>query len=115
MKSLISQPSDVITPASGNRQNIQICGRTYDSAVPGGYTANHAHFNNEEVSWRQKSLVPAKAAAKAALKAVKAPNIIGDIAVKVQMGTLLLGQKNITMIGVSIYCESSIKVLHAHI
>ena len=43
-------------------------------------------------------------------KAVKARNITYDIAVRVQMGAILEGQKTISMIGVSIYCENSIEV-----
>ena len=84
----------MFTPASGNRPNVQISGGTYNNPGPlaGGYTSNHAQFVPDKLIWRQKSLAPVKAS--------KAPNVKG-FAVKVQMGTLLDGQKNITMIGVS--------------
>jgi hypothetical protein len=56
--------------------------------------SNHAQFGPDKLFWRQKSLAPVPA------KTAKTSNVKG-FAVKVQMGTLLDGQKNITMIGVS--------------
>jgi hypothetical protein len=88
----------VIISASGNHQIVRIGGRTYNDPIPGGYTTDHAHFNSQRSFWKQKAFAPPVAS--------KAPSIKGEIAVRVQMGTLLDGQKNITIIGVS-----TIKVL----
>jgi hypothetical protein len=96
--SLISQSSDVIISVSGNQQVVRIGRRTYNDPIPGRYMTDHALFNNKNSFWKGKAFAPPAAS--------KGPSIKGEIAVRVQMGALLDGQKNITMIGVS-----TIKVL----
>jgi len=96
---------------SGVRPNINSIRRTYTNSpasVSGGYTTNHPHFKNEDAYWKQMSFALSKAA--------KATNVLGNIVVRVQMGTLFDRQKNIVMMGVSIYFESSIEFsMHSYI
>jgi hypothetical protein len=88
----------VIISVSGNQQVVRIGGRTYNDPIPGRYTTDHALFGNQNSLWKGKAFSPPAAS--------KASSIKGEIAVRVQMGTLLDGHINITMIGVS-----TIKVL----
>lgn len=101
--------SDTATPASENYPNIQASGRTYENALPGGYTANHAYFKNDNDFWHGK----ASTSGNGKVPPRKATIIRGQISVRVSMGTILPGGRNITTIGVSIYYSNSIKVLCA--
>lgn len=88
--------SDIVIPALGNRHNVQIPGRTYNDPVPfpGGYTAEHKQFNDKNDYWSNMASSPHMR---------NLQKVRGVIAVKVQMGTLKSGQRNIQMIGVSTY------------
>ena len=63
-------------------------GRTYASPVAGGYTNNHARFQEQKGIWGQKALAVG--------------NLKDTVAIKVRMGRIKPGQSRITQIAVSI-------------
>jgi hypothetical protein len=86
--------------ASGNYPNIQATGSAYDNRLPGGYTPEHRFFGSEASKWSERTLPPRRLPPRGL--PLKGPNnIIGDIAVRVSMGTVPSGGRNIKTVGVS--------------
>jgi hypothetical protein len=106
--------SDVAT-ALGNFPNTQVAGRTYDNPFLGGYTPEHQFFGPESNKWHGKTVplrfLPPRNLPPRNLP-VKGTSIISDIAVRVSMGTILPGGRNIKTIGVSGFANN-IEVLCA--
>lgn len=89
--------------ASGNYPNIQASGRTYNNPFLGGYTPEHKFFNPEAGKWHERTLPPRNLPRNLPVKGTN--SIISDIAVRVSMGTVLPGGRNIKTIGVSSFAN----------
>ena len=89
---------------------MQAGGRTYDNPFPGGYTPEHQAFGLESNKWYGKTVPPRRFPPRNL--PVKGTNILSEIAIRVSMGTILPGGRNIKTIGVSSFAVN-IEVLCA--